>query len=101
MSFDTSTKIADYQGERFKSNTHLELMNDGAIKLGAIDYGPFVEECWGRDRDYEYWVDVPPTAVGKLAFELMKEKYAGDWEAVGKFRTWCQEHNVEHEWEVW
>jgi hypothetical protein len=107
LSFDTSTifkhqtTIANHQGERFKNHTCLTLLNDDAIKLEATDYGPSVEEWFGSDRDYEYWVDVPPAAVGKLAYELLAEKYRGDRDAVDKFRAWCQEHDVKHEWEVW
>jgi hypothetical protein len=99
--FKLQTEIARHKAERFSTDTYLTLMNDGGIKLDAEDTGPAVKEAWGRDGEYEYWVDVPPAAVGKLAFELMREKYAGDWEAVDKFRTWCEAHDVEHKFWTW
>jgi hypothetical protein len=95
-----TTKIASHKGARFNTSTYLHLKNDGGIKLDAEDSGEAVEEAWGTD-DYEYWVDVPPAAVGKLAFELLHEKYAGDWEAVDKFRDWCKAHDVQHEFHTW
>jgi hypothetical protein len=67
----------------------------------AEDSGEAVEEAWGRDRDYEYWVTVPRAAMGKLAYELLAEKYRDDWEAVDNFRTWCEQHDVRHEFWTW
>jgi hypothetical protein len=96
----TTIEIARHKAERFSTGTYLTLENDGGIKLDAEDSGEAVTECWGKD-DYECWVDVPPAAVGKLAFELMRDKYAGDWKAVDAFRTWCEDHGVEHKFWTW
>jgi hypothetical protein len=92
------TKIADHEFPRCHSSTYLTLKDDGGIKLDTEDSGAVVEECWGKD-DYEYWVDVPRAAVGKL--ELLAARYAGDPHAVDKFRTFCEQHGVRHEFWTW
>jgi hypothetical protein len=95
-----TTKISQHEFPRCHSSTYLTLKSDGGIKLDTEDSGEVVTECWGKD-DYEYWVDVPRAAVGKLAYELLADRYAGDPDAVGKFRTFCEEHGVRHEFWTW
>jgi hypothetical protein len=98
--FKNQTKIADHKYRECHSSTYLTLKNDGGIKLDTEDSGEFVTKSWGKD-DYEYWVDVPAATVGKLAYELLAEKYEGDGKAVDKFRTWCEQHGVEHKFWTW
>jgi len=74
----------------------LYMRDDGTISLEGQDLGPGVEEMFG-DSDYEYWVDVPDAGLQKLAFELLREKYAGQLNAVEAFRDWCKTHGVAHE----
>jgi hypothetical protein len=46
-------------------------------------------------------VGVPPPSLPKLAFELLREKFAGQSGAVDAFRTWCEAHGIEHEFDSW
>ncbi len=92
-------EIARQEGTEFRS-VRLTLADDGAIKMDAQDMGPIVTEIWG-DSDYEFWVDIAPAAVPKLAFELLREKFAGQLGAVDAFRDWCKAHGVEHEFDSW
>ena len=75
---------------------NLTVKPDGSVLMEAQDMGEKVEQIWG-DSDYEYWVHVAPPSLPKLAFELLREKFAGRLDAVEAFRDWCQAHGVEHE----
>jgi hypothetical protein len=88
-------EIARREGTEF-TRVDLRLADDGAIYLEGQDIGPIVEQVWG-DTDYEYWVRVVPAALAKLAFELLREKFAGRLDAVEAFRDWCRAHGIEHE----
>jgi hypothetical protein len=88
-------EIARREGTEFR-RVDLRLADDGAISLEAQDMGPIVEQVWG-DTDYEFWVRVAPPSLRKLAFELLREKFAGRLDAVTAFRDWCRAHGVEHE----
>ncbi len=88
-------EIARQEGTEFR-RVDLRLADDGAIYLEAQDMGPSVEQVWG-DTDYEFRVRVAPSALPKLAFELLREKFAGRLDAVTAFRDWCRAHGVEHE----
>ena len=92
-------EIARQEGTEFRS-VHLSLEDDGAIKMDAQDIGPTVTEFWG-ESDYEFWVRVPPTSLPKLAFELLREKFAGQLGAVDALRSWCEAHGIEHEFDSW
>jgi hypothetical protein len=46
-------------------------------------------------------VRVPSASVSKLAFELLREKFAGQLGAVDAFRNWCKTRGVEHEFDSW
>ena len=92
---DQVIEIARQEGTEFR-RVDLMLKDDGAIVLEGQDIGLGVEEIWG-DSDYEYWTRVAPPALAKLAFELLREKFAGRLDAVEVFRDWCQAHGVEHE----
>jgi len=92
-------EIARQEGAEFRS-VHLAVEDDGAIKMDAQDIGPTVAQIWGDD-DYEFWVRVPPASVSKLAFELLREKFAGQLGAVDAFRNWCKAHDVQYEFDSW
>jgi hypothetical protein len=96
-----STEIADHEYPDSHSSAYLALEDDGKIRMSAVDYGPFVEKWFGHDRDYKYWVDVPAAAVGKLAFELLREKFSDQKSPVSTFRTWCEAHEIKHKFVVW
>jgi hypothetical protein len=81
-------EIARQEGTEFRS-VRLALEKDGAIN-----------RVWG-DGDYEFWVHVAPTMLPKLAFELLREKFASQLDAVDAFRNWCNAHGVEHTFDSW
>jgi len=78
----------------------LRLDSNGEIVMDAHDMGPTVKQIWDHD-DYEFSVTVPATSVARLAFELLKEKFAGNLGAVDAFRTFCKERGIEHEFFSW
>ena len=92
-------EIARQEGRQFRS-VRLSVGDDGAIKMDAQDMGPAVEEVWG-DSDYEFWVHVPPEAAAALAFELLREKFAGQPGAVDALRDFCKAHGIAHEFGNW
>ena len=92
-------EIARQEGTEFRS-VRLALEDDGAIKMDTQDIGPTVTTIWYED-EYEFWVRVAPTSLPKLAFELLREKFAGQLGAVDTFRDWCKAHGVEHEFDSW
>jgi len=94
-----TVEIARQEGTEFRS-VRLALEDDGAIKMDAQDMGPTVDKIWG-DSDYEFWVRVEPESLPKLAFELLREKFAGQLGAVDAFREWCKAHGVAHEFDSW
>jgi hypothetical protein len=77
-------EIARQEATEFRA-VHLSLEDDGMIKMEAQDIGPTVTAAWGDD-DYEFWVTVPPAALPRLAFELLREKFSGQLGAVDAFR---------------
>jgi len=91
-----STSLYRKEGDPFRS-IHLSVNTDGSVRLDAQDMGTRVKEVWG-DSDYEFWVDVPATALRKLAFALLREKYTGQDKAVDEFRAFCKREDIEHEW---
>lgn len=92
-------ELARQEGAEFRS-VCLTIEEDGAIKMDAQDMGPTVTRFWG-EGDYEFWVRVPPAALPKLAFELLREKFSGQLGAVDAFRDWCRTHGVQHDFDSW
>jgi hypothetical protein len=71
------------EGAQFRS-VRVSVRADGSIRLDAQDMGEYVEQVWGDD-DYEFWVDVPSTAIRKLVFALLRDRYIGRRDAVDEF----------------
>jgi hypothetical protein len=94
-----STELYRQEGDNFRS-VRLSITADGSARLDAQDMGKLVDELWG-DSDYEFAVDVPATALRKLAFSLLREKYTGSSGAVDEFRAFCKREDIEHEWNSW
>ena len=92
-----STELYRQEGSNFRS-VRLFVNADASVRFEAQDMGKSVEEVWG-DSDYEFWVDVPATALRKLTFILLREKYAGRSGAVDEFRELCKREGIEHEWD--
>jgi len=84
------------EADNFRS-VRLAVHADGSVRLDAQDMGKLVEEVWG-DTDYEFCVDVPATALRKLAFILLRERYAGRSGAVDELRAFCKREGIEHVW---
>ena len=81
-------------------SVRLTVKPDGAVLMDAQDTGEYVERIWG-DSDYEFWVDVPATALAKLAFALLRDRYAGRAGAVDEFREFCKKEQIDHKWDSW
>jgi hypothetical protein len=47
-----------------------------------------VKQFWG-DEDYDFWVDVPSSEIGKLLLVLLKEKYNGNIE-----EAFCESNGI-------
>ncbi|MGA7329826.1 MAG: hypothetical protein WBX25_36435 [Rhodomicrobium sp.] len=99
MEFTPRVELALQNDTEYRS-VGLELDSNGAIKIDAHDMGPTVKQIWDHD-DYEFSVTVPATAVARLAFELLKEKFAGNVGAVDALRSFCLERSIEHEFFSW
>ena len=91
-----SAEVFRKEGDPFRS-VNLSINADGSVRLEAQDMGTRVEEIWG-DSDYEFWVDVPATALCKLVFALLREKYAGRDKAVDELTAFCKREGIEHKW---
>ena len=92
-----------YSKELYKDSVRSVRLNvaaDGSLRPEAQDIGKPVEEVWGED-EYEFWVDVPGTALNKLLFALMLEKYFRRNGSVDEFRAFCIKEGIEHKWSSW
>ena len=93
-----SIQLFVQDGEEF-IRLYLNLRDEGLQLLGH-DIGPKVEQFWGDD-DYEFWVEIKPHAMGRLAFALLRDRYAGRKHAVSEFREFCKQNAIEHEFGNW
>ncbi len=91
-------ELARREGSQFRS-VRLVLEESG-LKLETQDIGSG-PGIWGDGDEYEFWVSVAPAALPKLAFELLREKFAGRLDAVDAFRDWCKAHGIEHRFDNW
>jgi hypothetical protein len=99
MQEEERAELARQEGAELRV-TSVSLLADGSVRLAGFDMGPAVEEFWG-DEDYEFWVRVPTEAVARLGFLLLREKYAGCADAVARFREFCEQHKIAHEFDNW
>lgn len=100
MPTEDSVKIARREEPGITISIHARLNSDGSLRLEGGDIGERVKELWGDD-DYEYWVDVPASEVGRLLLLLLKEKYDGDLQAVSNFKTLCESNAIAHSFFSW
>ena len=89
---DTEIELANVQGPESRI-VNLQLLADGGVRLHARDRGPLAELTFARS-EYEFWVTVPPDAVARLAFELLRDKFTGRSRAVTEFRDYCKSREV-------
>jgi hypothetical protein len=95
----TTVELAKQVGTEYRS-VRLSIGSGGAIRVDAHDMGPTIERVWDHE-DYEFSVGVPSSAVGRLAFELLRDKFAGNVKAVDDFRKFCEERGILHEFDTW
>ncbi|MDT7816216.1 MAG: hypothetical protein QOJ42_6132 [Acidobacteriaceae bacterium] len=81
-----------------KRSVSLEPKEDGSIEMFTSDTGETALATWNKE-DYDFWVTVPPEAISLLAFELLRERFAGRVEATDELRELCKAGNVAHEWQ--
>ena len=79
-------------------------LHKGELTISGQDIGKAAEDFWG-DRDYEYWLTLPPAAT-KEFFKLicankkknplgvLKKKFHGT-EAFSDIRSFCASHGIE------
>ncbi len=96
---EQEVELAVQRGQEF-SSIRLYLKSDGAIELSGQDIGPTVREFFDHD-DYEYMVAVSSSAVAKLAFELLKDRFTGNLRAVEALRAFCNERQIPSTWWTW
>jgi hypothetical protein len=94
-----TVQLAKQESTEYRS-VQLHIGSDGTIRMDAHDMGPTVERIWDHE-DYEFLVQVPASAVGKLAFELLRDKFSGNLSAVAEFRSFCAERGILHEFYSW
>jgi hypothetical protein len=99
MTPEHSIEIARQEGPDFRS-VRLGIEPGGAILMDAQDMGPAVKRVWDTE-DYEFWVRIEPATLPKLAFELLKDKFAGRTDAVDVLRDYCKAHDIAHEFGSW
>jgi hypothetical protein len=95
----TSVELAKQSGSEYRS-VRLHMDREGGIRLDAHDMGPTVTQVFDRD-DYEYAVEVPAAAVARLAFELLRDRFAGNIGAVDELRKLCEERGISFRFETW
>ncbi|HEY1633092.1 MAG TPA: hypothetical protein VGF56_17385 [Rhizomicrobium sp.] len=99
MTADNSIELARDDGPEFRS-VRLALEESGALLMDAQDMGPNVRKTFD-EGDYEFWVRVGREGLSKLAFELLKDRFAGRIDAVDELRRYCQERGIAHEFDSW
>ncbi len=92
-------EIARQEGAEFRS-VRLQLQADGGVRLHAFDKGATAKLTFDRD-EYEFWVTIPPQAVGRLAYELLKERFGGRLQAVTELRDFCKKNEIVNEFGTW
>jgi hypothetical protein len=95
----TEIELANAEGAEART-VRLQLQADGAVRLHAFDKGAKASLTHSR-AEYEFWVTVPPEAVARLAFELLREKYEGRLQAVTEFRDYCKSREIVNKFDTW
>ena len=61
-----SVELFRQEGEEYRS-IRLCVNASGSVSIDGHDLGPSVQRHWGEDKDYEFAVIVPGTAVPKIS----------------------------------
>ena len=96
---ETEIELASLTGPESRA-VLLQLQDDGALRLHAYDRGATARLTFGRD-EYEFWVTVPKDAVARLAFELLRDKFAGRIQAVTELRDYCKSREILNTFDTW
>jgi len=100
LSMSDSIEIVRHEGEGISTFISVKLQHDGGVVIQAVDLGDVPKRFWGSSG-YEYLVDVPAAATGRLLLLLLKEKYAGNVGAVEDFREFCKSNDIAHQFSTW
>ena len=95
----TEIELANQQGPETRI-VQLQLQADGGVRIHAFDRGATAKLTFGRD-EYEFWVTVPPEAVARLAFELLRDRFTGRLQAVTEFRDFCKAREIVNKFDTW
>jgi hypothetical protein len=95
----TEIELASTEGAEART-VRLQLQADGGVRLHAYDKGATAKLTFARD-EYEFWVTVPPEAIARLAFELLRDKYQGRLQAVTEFRDFCKSREIVNKFDTW
>lgn len=77
-------------------SVRLQLQADGSLRLHTYDVGAASPSADGREQ-YEMWVTVPSHEVATLAFQLLRDRFAGRLQAVTEFRDFCKRNEIVNE----
>jgi hypothetical protein len=91
-----SVTIARTSGDRVHSTLWANIQEDGRLQFERSDYGPLVEEVWGRD-EYEYNVAVAAELKDSVLLLLIKQFLPDD----KAFREWLEAQGVPFETSSW
>jgi hypothetical protein len=95
---DPSIELARQEGTDFRSV--LIEFREGGLRVSAQDLGPKAQ-LMSDDGEYEFWVDVPPEALQKLAATLIQKRFQGDLGAVRNFMKLCETEGITHQYWSW
>ena len=93
-----SANIATQNEGSEKRLVSLTLHDDGSIQMFTSDASQTALKLWGKE-DYDFWVTIRPEHVSLLAFELLRERFAGRTEATDELRELCRAGDVACEWQ--
>ena len=95
---DPDIELAREEGTDFRSV--LIEFREGGLRVSAQDLGPKAQ-LMSDDGEYEFWVDVPPEALQKLAATLIQKLFQGDLGAVRNFMKLCETEGITHQYWSW
>ena len=96
--------LCELKRSRVSIHVTERLLDDGGLIISGQDLGEAVEEFWG-DRDYEYWLTIPPEDTRKLfkllragdqksdPLDVLKNKFHGE-SAFRSIRAFCGRHGI-------
>jgi hypothetical protein len=71
------------------------------LRLHSHDISRIAEQVFGRDGEYEFWLDIKAADLPRLAAALLAEKYAGNLQATDELRAFCDRQQIPASWSSW